>query len=88
MQKGFYVSTHKRMLKTSELFKLQGFDPERIRWKGLTKTTPTGKKYKITEREVRGMIGNAMTVSVVGRVLRAACTACGLIPTKVRDPWC
>jgi hypothetical protein len=38
-------------------------------------------------RAVRGMIGNVMRVSVVGRVLRAACTACGLMPTSVKDPW-
>jgi site-specific DNA-cytosine methylase len=87
MQGGFYVTTHRRMLNTAELFRLQGFDPDRIFWKGLPKRTAGGRKGKVTEREVRGMIGNAMTVPVVGRVLRMACQACGLIDMCVRDPW-
>jgi DNA-cytosine methyltransferase len=87
MQGGYYVTTHKRMLNTAEMFRLQGFDASRFKYESLTKRSATGKKLKVTEREVRGMIGNAMTVSVVGRVLRAACTACGLMPTSVKDPW-
>eukprot|EP00972_Heterocapsa_arctica_P044630 6586962-Heterocapsa_arctica.AAC.1 len=75
------------MPNTAEMFRLQGFDASPFKYQSLPKRSATGKKLKVTEREVRGMIGNAMTVSVLGRVLRTACRACGLIPTSVKDPW-
>ena len=87
MSGGFYVSSHRRMLTTTEMFRLQGFPDSRIEFKNLMKSTKHGKRTKVSEREVRGMIGNAMTVPVVGRVVRAACQTCGLISLDLPDPW-
>ena len=87
MAGGYYVSSHSRMLKTTEMLRLQGFPEKRINFKDVKYTSASGKKLTVSERALRGMVGNAMSVSVVGRIMWAALQACELISGDVPDPW-
>ena len=71
---GYYLSAWKRMMSTSDICKLQGFPT-------------TLKNGGATDRQVRQMLGNAMTVTVVARIVRMLLGAAGYIDLDiVADP--
>ena len=74
---GFWVSTRGRLTTTDEMFRFQGLDPAAIKFESLG----------ISVTEIRGMLGNAMTVNVCGRVLRELIVCAGLVHHPPADPW-
>jgi hypothetical protein len=74
---GYWVSTRGRLTTISELFRFQGLSPYAINFRSLG----------IAEYEMAGMLGNAMTLPVCGRVLRRLLFAAGLVDTLPLDPW-
>ena len=70
---GFFLSTWRRMMSTAEMTKLQGF--------------PYLRRGGVTEKQVCAMIGNAMTVPIIARLVRMLLGAIGLIDLDdVPDP--
>ena len=41
----------------------------------------------VTERRYKGMLGNAFTVSVVGRIALSLLRTIGIAGPEVKDPW-
>jgi len=73
---GFFISNRGRRLSIKEQLRLQAFDPNRI------------KLDSITERQLAQAAGNAMTVSVIERILLRALPAANLVPeTDLRQRW-
>ena len=70
---GFWISSRSTRMSTSEMLRLQGFPVNRF-------LKPSGKATKVTIRQFHGMIGNAMTLSVLYRITRNL-----LIATKKID---
>ena len=71
---GYFLTSWQRMMTTSEIARLQGFPPDI-------------KRGMATDRQLRQMLGNAMTVSVVARVQRMVLAAAGFISLEdVPDP--
>ena len=73
---GHYVMHRRRMMLKPEVERLQGFPPGRL-------VLPAA----VTEQQYLGMLGNAFTVPVVGRVARALLVAVGAVPASLPDPW-
>ncbi len=72
---GFYLSSWGRMLSTEEMAKLQGIDMSRI------------KRHHVTHRQYCMMLGNAMSVPLLARLLRMVLGAAGYIDLEdVEDP--
>ena len=70
---GYFLTKYMRMQSTSEIARLQGF--------------PLLRRAGATDRQLRQMLGNAMTVPILARVSRMALAAIGLINLKdVPDP--
>ena len=59
-----------------EMARLQGIPDGRLKIPGA-----------VTEKQYGGMLGNAFTVSVVGRVALRLLRAIGIAGPEVRDPW-
>jgi hypothetical protein len=74
---GFLFSNRGKVQSTKSMLLLQGVDPPaRLR---RPRTVKPGK--------FRGMIGNAMTVSVVGRIMLRQFKALGFVDSEMEDPW-
>ena len=73
---GHWISTQQRMMLRVELERLQGFPPGRLQ-------LPPG----VTEKQYTAMLGNAFTVSVVGRVSLALLQCVGIVDNTTRDVW-
>ena len=72
--RGYYMSSRKRRITAAEIFKLQGFAP-----------LPTGA---VSRCAIGGMLGNAMSLNVVVRLLSLALPSVGLIVARdFVDPW-
>lgn len=72
---GFYLSTYKRMMTTSEMMRLQGFPL-------------TVRRHTMTPRQFDMCLGNAMTVPMLARLARTVMGAAGIIDTDhVADPF-
>ena len=71
---GYFLTSWQRMMTTSEIARLQGFPPDI-------------KRGMATDKQLRQMLGNAMTVSVVARVQRMVLAAARFISLEdVPDP--
>ena len=64
---GYYMTAWQRLMTTREVVKLQGFPSD-------------AKRCNATERQFRQMLGNAMTVTVVARVMEMLLKAGGYMP--------
>ena len=73
---GFWLLWKGRRLNIAEMMRLQGMKPARLRVEGLC----------IRPRVIGGMVGNAFTQSVVGRVMLCAIKAAGLAG-PLQSPW-
>ena len=73
---GHWLTRQRRMMTLSELEALQGLPPGSFR-------LPTG----VTECQFAGMIGNAFTVSVIGRVALNLLRAVGVVKETCEDIW-
>ena len=73
---GHWISNRKRQMLTVEMERLQGVPPGRLQ-------VPDA----VRERAYWGMLGNACTVSVVGRVVLSLFRAVGLVDSSFQDPW-
>lgn len=71
---GHWVSTRRRLLTIDEMLTLQGI-PADVHRKG------------ISNRQVGYMIGNAMSVNVLERLLLRLLPGVGLLPERPRDRW-
>ena len=67
------------MLTLREMEALQGFPSGHL-------AIPPGRP-RITERQCAGMLGNAFTVAVTGRVALALLKTTGLVDDTVADVW-
>lgn len=76
MQGGYWLLSLNRKMSTEEMERLQGIPALRL------KIPPTA-----TERRYKGMLGNAFTVSVVGRVALRLLHTVGIGGAGVSDPW-
>ena len=76
MEGGHWLTRQRRMMTLSELEALQGLPPGYLR-------LPTG----VTECQFAGMIGNAFTVSVIGRVALNLLRAVGVVKETCEDIW-
>ena len=74
---GFWVSSRGRLTTTRELARMQAILPDDLDW----------KSANISRRQFGAMLGNTMTVSVVGRVLRNLLWASRLVYELPSDPW-
>ena len=70
---GPWISTKGRRTTINELMQIQGFQPDSIKW----------KNAKVTERQMGQMLGNAMTLPVIGHILAKALNASGLVAKPV-----
>ena len=73
---GHWVSTKRRRMRIPEMERLQGLPP------GLLQI-PDG----VSERQYAGMLGNATSVSVIGRVALALLRTVGLVDPRFPDVW-
>ena len=74
---------HNRMMTTKEMLGIQGFPSGRLMWKGLL----TDKSRKVSNRQFNLMIGNTMSVPVVGRLMRELLILVGKLGDDTPDPW-
>lgn len=74
---GFFCTTLGRRLCVSEMLRLQGFRPETVSWEAAG--VPRTKMGKA--------IGNAMTCSILERLLPRILWSAGLIPKLPKDMW-
>ncbi|CAK0901360.1 unnamed protein product [Prorocentrum cordatum] len=81
---GYYLTRHSRMMDTTEMLAIQGFPKGRLNWKGLL----TEKGRKVTDRQFNLMIGNTMSVPVVGRLMLKLLILVGKLDKSTPDPWC
>ena len=65
---GYFVTKYMRMLSTAEIAKLEG--------------SPHIRRAGATHRQLRQMLGNAMTVPLLARASRKALAAIGLVNLK------
>lgn len=88
---GFGGSTHRRFMLTKEMFKLQGVPLGRIKYSQVScRVKKNGGKTsmrRVSERQMRLAIGNAMSVPVVGRVMFSVLRLLGYIASSLPDPW-
>ena len=70
---GWWVSTHRRRLTTSEMLKLQGMRPDLV---GMNRLAPN---------ILKPAIGNAMSANVIEMIVCRLLYTCGLCP-KMEDP--
>lgn len=73
---GHWLLNLNRKMTIVEMARLQGIPDGRLKIPGA-----------VTEKRYRGMLGNAFTVSVVGRVALRLLRAIGIAGPEVRDPW-
>ena len=73
---GHWISSRGRRMLRVELERLQGVPPGRLQ-------LPPG----VTERQYQQMLGNAFTVSVIGRVILRLLQTVGLLSPNVQDVW-
>ena len=72
---GFFITTRGRLTTTTEIFKLQGIDPQRI-----TRTS-------VTDRQVRLAVGNGWPINVASRLIFKMMRALGKGGTSMCDLW-
>ncbi len=74
---GWWISLRGRCVRIEELMAFQGVKESDIKgWRAAVSTSELGK-----------MLGNTMTLSVVGRVLLQTLWAAGLVAKRPVDPW-
>ncbi len=73
---GHWVVNLHRKLTQVEMERLQGVPPGRF-----------SRPHAVTERQYAGMLGNAFTVGVVGRVALRLLKAVGIVDASCSDPW-
>jgi site-specific DNA-cytosine methylase len=72
---GFWIYMRQRFLTVNEMFRLQGMDPETI-------MLPPD----VSSRELRSMLGDAFTQTVITRILARAIPWAGLVNNALVDP--
>lgn len=73
--RGFYVTNRGSRLTTASMLRLQGHDPCRLK-----------KPQTVSNRQFRATIGNAVSATVLCRIMRAQLIAVGLLDKAVADP--
>ena len=74
---GFYIASRGRRMTLQEMLRLQGLPSRHIlRHQG-----------DVTDRQLGGMIGNAISVNVLERIVGRVLPACGLVRGALSDRW-
>ena len=77
------MTRHFRIMTSADMIGLQGFPKGRLQWKGLLTET----NRKVSERQFNLMIGNTMSVPVVGRLMRELLILIRKVDAHIPDPW-
>ena len=80
---GFFNTKMWRFLSTKELEAFQGLPAGRMRYKGLR----TQRNRQVSERQYRMMLGSAMSIPVLGRILWKGMLIMKKISADTPDPW-
>ena len=78
---GYFLFSHKRMMLTSEMFRLQGVPADRIKCPDKQIGGVT-----VTEHQLAAMIGNAFDVNLVARLFARIFYSIGAVPNII-DSW-
>ena len=74
---GIYIASRGSRMTLQEMLRLQGLPPRHIlRHQG-----------DVTNRQLGGMIGNAISVNVLERIVGRVLPACGLVRGALSDRW-
>lgn len=77
---GWWLLPHRRKVTIEELYLLQGFDPNRI--------MAAAERAGVCKTALGMMVGNAMSLPILERLLPPALARIGIFPSKrVSDRW-
>ena len=77
---GWWLLPHRRHVSMEEMYLLQGFDPTRV--------MDAAQRAGVKKTALGMMVGNAMTLSILERLLPSALCRIGILPSKVvKDRW-
>ena len=79
---GYFLFSHMRMMRTKEMFRLQGVPPGRLK---LPPKTGAGR-FVVSDRQMALMIGNAFDVNLFARLFSRIFYSVGFT-NKIIDEW-